>query len=164
MSEKIFEAEIPHLPQMLKWLRSELKSDQVPESIQKKMELAAEEALVNIIHHAYQSKGGKIFLDLNVVPEKVELVVVDQGPALANPFQIPCCTVGKIAHGSPVLLKKPNRGERNGRRERKSGRPGKRSGVLCILRGSGVLLLRLLRARVGRPKRTAAAPFGGGRR
>lgn len=110
MSEKIFDAEIPHLPQMLKWIRGELKSVQVPESIQKKMELAAEEALVNIIHHAYRSKGGKIFLDLNVEPGKVELIVVDQGPAFnplhhATPKQIVPLHERKIG-GLGILLMK----------------------------------------------------------
>lgn len=53
----MFNVEILHLPQMLKWIRRKLKSEQVPKSIQK--------------------KGGKIFLDLNVEARKTELVIVD---------------------------------------------------------------------------------------
>ena len=86
MTEKSFDAKIAHIHPMLGWIKEQLSSDKVPGGVLKKLELAAEEALVNIIYHAYKNEGGQIFIDLNVEPGKVELMLIDQGPAF-NPLK-----------------------------------------------------------------------------
>ena len=41
--------------------------------------LAVDEALTNIIRHAYQGKPGKMTLAVDVSPDKIEIVLEDQG-------------------------------------------------------------------------------------
>ena len=50
--------------------------------------LAVDEALTNIIRHSYQGTPGKMTVDLDVTPEKVEIVLEDQGKRF-DPTQVP---------------------------------------------------------------------------
>lgn len=73
---KQFQAQIELLHTMLQWLTAEL-----PPEMKRQVELASEEALVNIITHAYQNRPESIELELCVVPESyVEIVFQDTGP------------------------------------------------------------------------------------
>ena len=54
----------------------------------KRIELALEEAAVNIINHAYGGQGGKLELHCTPVPGGLELRLVDEGPPF-NPLEAP---------------------------------------------------------------------------
>jgi len=56
----IFDAEILHLPSMLRWIRDKLRELPITASDKNKLEVVSEEILVNIIRYAYQGKIGKI--------------------------------------------------------------------------------------------------------
>jgi anti-sigma regulatory factor (Ser/Thr protein kinase) len=61
MQDKIlFDAQIMHLPLMLRWIRDKLRELPMTTSDKNKLEVVSEEILVNIIHYAYQDKVGKI--------------------------------------------------------------------------------------------------------
>jgi len=50
--------------------------------------LAVDEALTNIIRHAYQGKQGKMMVSIAVDDEKAEIVIEDQGKKF-DPTQVP---------------------------------------------------------------------------
>jgi len=80
MSESAhFSAAITELPEMLLWVRNHLIHAKIESEPRRKMELAAEEAIVNVIHHAYRRRGGPIELIFKHSPTKIELSIVDQG-------------------------------------------------------------------------------------
>jgi serine/threonine-protein kinase RsbW len=56
----LFDAQIVHLPLMLRWIREKLRDLPITHSEKNKLEVVSEEILVNIIHYAYQDKIGKI--------------------------------------------------------------------------------------------------------
>lgn len=72
---------------MLRWVRKELQKFGLHEGSVRRIELAAEEALVNIIHHAYRDLPGDI--EIHVARDfkkgKIEIVIRDQGPPF-NPL------------------------------------------------------------------------------
>lgn len=73
---------------MLHWIRSEIIGTGFDESTIRKVELASEEALVNVIRHAYKGKKGEIDITITSVPKShMEIVIVDQGPPF-NPLKI----------------------------------------------------------------------------
>jgi len=50
--------------------------------------LAIDEALTNVIRHAYQGQAGKIDVRVDVSPEKIEVVMEDRGRKF-DPTQVP---------------------------------------------------------------------------
>lgn len=54
----------------------------------KRIELALEEATINIIHHAYGGQGGKLELCCTPVQDGLEFSLVDEGPPF-NPLEVP---------------------------------------------------------------------------
>jgi anti-sigma regulatory factor (Ser/Thr protein kinase) len=50
--------------------------------------LAVDEALTNIIRHAYQGKPGKMTVSVNAADDKIEIVLEDQGIKF-DPTQVP---------------------------------------------------------------------------
>lgn len=54
----------------------------------KRIELAVEEATINIIHHAYGGQGGELELCCTPVQGGIEIRLSDEGPAF-NPLEIP---------------------------------------------------------------------------
>ena len=50
--------------------------------------LAVDEALTNIIRHAYQGKPGKMTVSVSAADDKIEIVLEDQGVKF-NPTQVP---------------------------------------------------------------------------
>ncbi len=92
MKRKTFEANLKNLNKMLAWL-----------GVDKKMRLACEEAIVNIIEHSYLGKGGKIELEVAKEDGEVMVKIIDQGP----PFN-PLTHTGKKKEigGAGLLLMK----------------------------------------------------------
>lgn len=75
-----FNAELNALYPMLEWVRSRLETSGLSDVEIRRIEIALEEALVNIISYAYQAKRGMIELEYHLIPgEYVELVIKDQG-------------------------------------------------------------------------------------
>jgi anti-sigma regulatory factor (Ser/Thr protein kinase) len=84
---KIFYAQLDLLHPMLSWIRGAFKEMRFDESTVRKLEIAMEEALVNIIHHAYQDKPGDIDVLISSVPgESITITLKDEGPAF-NPLE-----------------------------------------------------------------------------
>jgi anti-sigma regulatory factor (Ser/Thr protein kinase) len=54
----------------------------------RRLELALEEAVVNIIHHAYGGQGGALELCCSPVQDGVAIRLVDEGPPF-NPLEAP---------------------------------------------------------------------------
>ena len=79
--EKVFLAKIELIRPILRWIREQLHEIPWDEKGWKKIELAVEEALVNIVRHAYLGKPEKIRLKVIHHPkQRVEIVIEDSGP------------------------------------------------------------------------------------
>jgi len=82
-----FQAKLASLHAMLEWLRTQMEKSELPQSDLKRMEVALEEALVNIIRHAYKEKEGSIELTFTDYPrDHIEIRIKDHGPPF-NPLE-----------------------------------------------------------------------------
>ncbi len=71
----------------MQWIRAHLLAARCDETTMRKIELALEEAIVNIVEHAYQRKGGQILIRFNQPKTSVaEITLKDQGPPF-NPLE-----------------------------------------------------------------------------
>ena len=85
---KIIHAHIDHLRPILHWIRDELLSIGFDEPSIRKVELASEEALVNVIHHAYKGKEGNIEIEILSFPKShVKIIISDEGIPF-NPLDV----------------------------------------------------------------------------
>lgn len=83
MPSKSFPADLDHLPEIFSWIRSILEDTLLEKEEILRMELALEEAIVNIIHHA---KPEHFDLDVRYTPGKqIEFDLMDSGPPF-NPL------------------------------------------------------------------------------
>src|SRR3990167_4689175 len=71
MEKALFSAQIDRLPEILEWMRNRLQQKGLNPKAIRRLELALEEAIVNVIRHSYQGKEGKIELALEVDSEEV---------------------------------------------------------------------------------------------
>jgi anti-sigma regulatory factor (Ser/Thr protein kinase) len=71
---------------MLHWIRETLMDIGFDESTIRKVELSSEEALVNIIYHAYRERKGDIQIQMAAAKNQVEIILIDQGPPF-NPLE-----------------------------------------------------------------------------
>ncbi len=72
---------------MQEWIRSQIAIMAFDVSTLRKIELASEEALVNIINHAYKDHPGIIEIHILVYPKNyVEIQIRDKGPPF-DPLQ-----------------------------------------------------------------------------
>jgi serine/threonine-protein kinase RsbW len=86
---KIFEASFIHLPEILTWVRLILSSTELTEKERKKVELALEEAIVNVIEHSKEETPFSITLSYKLEPlRQIEFILKDPGPAF-NPLAKP---------------------------------------------------------------------------
>lgn len=91
----VFLAKVELLRSMLEWIRHCLIQMEFDPSTLRKVELSSEEALVNIIRHAYQDRPEEIEIDVKLFPKShVEITFKDNGP-----------------HFDPMQCKEPNRSE-----------------------------------------------------
>ena len=81
---KVFPAKIDLLHSMLEWIAACLVG--WDRKSLRKVELASEEALVNIIHHAYQGRPEPIEISVQVSKSHAEIIFKDHGPPF-NPLQ-----------------------------------------------------------------------------
>lgn len=82
---QIFEAALVNLYQMLVWVRERV-SKYFSQKDLEKIELATEEAVVNIIKHAYKNKKGKIEIEIQI-DDTLHLIFKDKGPKF-NPLSV----------------------------------------------------------------------------
>lgn len=86
--EKIFIAKAGLLRSMLEWILHGLVPMEFDASTLRRVELASEEALVNIIQHAYQDRPEKIKITIKAFPKShVEITFKDHGPPF-DPLQV----------------------------------------------------------------------------
>ena len=71
---------------MLRWIREQLSVAGLDESSMHKVEIASEEALVNIIRHAYKNKAGSIEIFIQDGEPFIEITILDHGPPF-NPLE-----------------------------------------------------------------------------
>ncbi len=81
-----FTASLDHLFEMLTFVREEGKRQGVDEALAKKMELACEEALVNIISYAFASHKGTIEMICARHNQRFEVIIRDSGKPF-NPIE-----------------------------------------------------------------------------
>ncbi len=85
---RVFQASISELSKMLRWVRSKLKMYEVENKKCGRIELALEEALVNIIFHAYTHSAGILEIQVSYYKEDrvIEFTILDQGKPF-NPLE-----------------------------------------------------------------------------
>lgn len=79
METKTFSASIEALHDMLQWIRTEAKKAGFHSSDLYQIELASEEAIVNVIHYSYGDRGGHVEISIDVLPQQFQVVLVDAG-------------------------------------------------------------------------------------
>lgn len=81
-ASRIFFASIEQLPEMMQFIREEALKVGFDKSSLNKIEVASEEALVNIIQHSYESRGGEIEIVILSEPQKkISITLSDTGEA-----------------------------------------------------------------------------------
>jgi len=81
-----FQASLNSLDFVLKWVRSYTHIAGLSLQESRKIEIALEEAIVNVIHYAYHDAGGGVELACLVEPSRVEFILKDEGPPF-NPIE-----------------------------------------------------------------------------
>lgn len=67
---RLFFASVEHLHEMLEFILGEAKQVGFKPAALGQIELASEEAIVNVIHHAYKDRGGEIEIAVLSEPQK----------------------------------------------------------------------------------------------
>lgn len=76
----VFKAELSSLHSMLAWIRREVRGEDFLEQEMRRIEVALEEAFVNIIHYAYQDQGGIVEITYNhYLHQHIEIIFKDYG-------------------------------------------------------------------------------------
>ncbi len=84
---KTFQASIDQLHAMLQWIREQLSPMNFDSKTLHKIELSSEEALVNIVVHAYQDRPETIEIEVKTDPHShAEIIIKDKGPPF-DPLQ-----------------------------------------------------------------------------
>ena len=75
-----FSANISSLRPILAWIISQIEESPFDQAELRRIEVALEEALVNIIHYAYLDQEGEIEITCNYFPEdQIEIIIKDYG-------------------------------------------------------------------------------------
>ena len=87
--EKIqFHATVENLSEILTWIHERILSAPLSEKQAMHFEIALEEAIVNIVMHAYAKKGGLLEIDAQVTAESLTFTLTDRGIAF-DPVSAP---------------------------------------------------------------------------
>lgn len=74
-----FTANLETLPSMMHWIEECMHSLKLSPPDTRKVKLALEEAIVNVIHHAYQSQLGKLDLIFRLYRKRIKFILKDKG-------------------------------------------------------------------------------------
>lgn len=74
-----FHASLDQLYDMLQYIRAHAEKAGFENNTLLKIELASEEAIVNIINHGYPSKSGFISINCSLIPNGFEIAIQDDG-------------------------------------------------------------------------------------
>ncbi len=77
-----FSARIENLEPMIAWVRERIESSPFKEAERRRIELAMEEALVNVIIHAYPRRSSKAIVEIIVQglsDQQIEFKIIDKG-------------------------------------------------------------------------------------
>lgn len=74
-----FPASLASLFEMMQWVRERIEEAGLPERAGKQVEIALEEALVNIVHYAYKRKKGTIEISSSHTPHELIFTIKDKG-------------------------------------------------------------------------------------
>lgn len=89
LSEIVRPAVMESLSELLQWVHTQIQSSNLSSKAAYQLEVALEEAIVNVIQHAYPQGHGTIALAMHFYPqEKIEFTLVDQGVPF-NPLNTP---------------------------------------------------------------------------
>jgi anti-sigma regulatory factor (Ser/Thr protein kinase) len=92
----VFIAQMSELAYMLAWVREKLDPLAMTKTDKKKVELAVEEALVNIIRYAYKNSRGEVAIYFHLSADsEVVFRVEDEGVAF-NPFEEICAVPKEV--------------------------------------------------------------------
>jgi serine/threonine-protein kinase RsbW len=83
-----FEATLEMLPQILDWVQQTLSYAGLPKKDAQQFELALEEAVVNVVMHAYSQMGGRLEIQALLTPELIAFTLIDEGVAY-DPLSAP---------------------------------------------------------------------------
>lgn len=90
MKKMMYQAKIELLEEMIDWVRLEVAAMEFSSEDGRKIELAMEEALVNVILHAYKEGKGVIELICTTHPKhKISFTIMDKGASF-NPLLHTC--------------------------------------------------------------------------
>lgn len=95
MKSRKFSASLDHLHEILDWIHEEIAPFGRKNLL--KLGLASEEALVNIIKHAYANRGGPIEIQIIPTTDQIQIVFIDQGIAF-DPLSLEEPKVVSIEH------------------------------------------------------------------
>ncbi len=82
-----FSASLNSLSEIMDYIREQAQVHEVPASLISKMELACEEAVVNIISYAYRKKSGKLEVVCQKKGQRFEIILRDYGIPF-NPIDV----------------------------------------------------------------------------
>lgn len=74
---------------MLSWIREHLQQKGFEAQVVRRLELASEEALINVIQHAYGGKEDRIEIQLTIDHEQVQISIRDWGPPFDPTVEAP---------------------------------------------------------------------------
>ncbi len=75
----VFVADIDNLPMMMGYIRQEAQKAQVDDKTIQKIEIASEEAIVNVISYAYPHQKGNLELSCQRTGNRFEILIKDKG-------------------------------------------------------------------------------------
>lgn len=86
-TEHIFPADLSQLHPIIEWVLALIKPSGFDKPTLGKIELALEEAVMNIIHHGYKNQKGHIVIQIGQTKNhEVQITLKDQGPPF-NPLE-----------------------------------------------------------------------------
>ncbi|HSX03136.1 MAG TPA: ATP-binding protein [Rhabdochlamydiaceae bacterium] len=74
-----FTANLDTLPAMMLWIEECINLLKLPPPDMRKVKLALEEAIVNVINHAYESQKGELDLIFRLYRKKIKFILKDKG-------------------------------------------------------------------------------------
>lgn len=85
-----FNATVDQLPLLMSWVQKQLEPLALDSRILHKLELALEEAIVNIIHHGYGKKKGTVQIEIKAeIKGEISIAIRDQAPPFDPLTQAP---------------------------------------------------------------------------